>query len=86
MELFEQAYAHPTFLQVRMDKKELLAGACMVAVARMSNMPVAMGTIGSLLEADASLLGAIYQDLTKSLNLQVVGASVTDLLESFCHG
>ncbi|XP_062410983.1 transcription factor IIIB 50 kDa subunit [Sardina pilchardus] len=86
VELFQQAYAHPTFLPVRMDKKELLAGACMVAVARMSNWPVAMGTVSSLMEADGTLLGTVYQDLVQSLHLQATGASVTDLLENYCHG
>ncbi|XP_076139950.1 transcription factor IIIB 50 kDa subunit [Alosa pseudoharengus] len=86
VELFQQAYAHPTFLQVSLDKKEILAGACMVAIARMNNWPVAMGTISSLLEADGTLLGAVYQDLTQSLHLQAASASVTDLLENYCHG
>ncbi|KAL2099975.1 hypothetical protein ACEWY4_004369 [Coilia grayii] len=86
VELYKQACAHPAFLMVRMEKKEVLAGACMVAVARMNNWPVAMGTIGSLLEADATLLGAVYQDLVKSLQLQANSSAITDLLESFCHG
>ncbi|XP_031433250.1 transcription factor IIIB 50 kDa subunit isoform X2 [Clupea harengus] len=86
VELYQQAYGHPTFLQVRLSKKELLAGACMVAVARMNNWPIAMGTIGSLLEADSTLMGAVYQDLIKSLHLQATSSSITDLLESYCHG
>ncbi|XP_063066856.1 transcription factor IIIB 50 kDa subunit [Engraulis encrasicolus] len=86
VELFKRAYAHPAFLMAKMERKEVLGGACMVAVARMNNKPVTLATIGSLLEADPTSLGTVYQELVSSLQLQVNSAAITELLESYCHG
>ncbi|XP_051539551.1 transcription factor IIIB 50 kDa subunit [Myxocyprinus asiaticus] len=83
--LFERAYNHPNFLHVTLTKKEVLGGCCILSVCRQSNWPVSMGTIGYLLGADTPLMGAVYQELTKSLNIENTTKGITDLLESFCY-
>ncbi|XP_062870066.1 transcription factor IIIB 50 kDa subunit [Trichomycterus rosablanca] len=84
--LFERAYGHAHFLHVRLVKKEVLGGCCVLAVCRQNDCPIAMGTIGSLLYVDSAFMGVVYQDLIKVLNIQPTSTSITQLLESHCHG
>ncbi|KAJ8408526.1 hypothetical protein AAFF_G00251610 [Aldrovandia affinis] len=82
--LFSRAYEHPTFLKVRLQKKEVLGGSCVLLSSRQHNWPIAMGTICSLLQASEHAVGAVYQELVKSLNVEPTSTSITDLLESHC--
>ncbi|XP_026874036.2 transcription factor IIIB 50 kDa subunit isoform X1 [Electrophorus electricus] len=85
--LYERAYSHPSFIQVSLQKKEVLGGCCVLSTCRQHNWPVAMCTINSLLEAEPMLMGVVYQDLVKALDLQPPPtASLTDMLESYCYG
>lgn len=83
--LFERAYNHSNFLHVTLEKKEILGGCCILFVCRQSNWPVAMGTISNLLGATTNLLGAVYQEFTKSLNIEAPTKGIIDLVESFCY-
>lgn len=83
--LFESAYNLPNFLHVTLTKKEILGGCCLLCVCRQRNWPVSMGTVGYLLGADNSAMGTVYQELTKSLNIQATTSGITDLMESFCY-
>lgn len=83
--LFERAYNRPNFLRVTLMKKEILGGCCILFVCRQSNWPVAMGTISYLLGTDNCSMGAVYQELTTSLNIETTTKGITDLLESFCY-
>ncbi|NP_001003536.1 transcription factor IIIB 50 kDa subunit [Danio rerio] len=83
--LFERAYNHPNFLHISLSKKQILAGCCMFHICRQNSWPVFMGTIGYLLDADNYQMGTIYQELTKSLNLQTTQVCITRMLESFCY-
>ncbi|KAI5614312.1 transcription factor IIIB 50 kDa subunit [Silurus asotus] len=84
--LFERAYQHPHFLNGHLMKKEMLGGSCVLSVCRQNNWPVALGTIGMLLDADPPSIGAIYNDLNQALNIQnTTSSSFTELLEVHCH-
>lgn len=83
--LFERAYNHPNFLHISLSKKQVLAGCCILYVCRQNSWPVFMGTLGYLLEADNFQMGTIYQELTKSLNMQTTKICITSMLESFCY-
>ncbi|KAL7848083.1 hypothetical protein AOLI_G00228010 [Acnodon oligacanthus] len=84
--LFERAYNHPTFIHVRLMKKEVLGGCCVLTTCRQNNCPIAMGTISSLLEADSALIGMVYQDLIKALSIEPTTTNISDMLESYCYG
>ncbi|XP_030625985.1 transcription factor IIIB 50 kDa subunit [Chanos chanos] len=84
--LFEQAYNHRDFLFVTLQKKEVLGGCCVLVVCRQNNRPVAFGTISALLEADPAFIGSVYQELTKSLNIEASSTGILDLLEGYCYG
>ncbi|XP_066507118.1 transcription factor IIIB 50 kDa subunit [Hoplias malabaricus] len=84
--LFERAYVHPSFLHVRLVKKEVLAGCCVLSTCRQSGWPITMATVCSLLEADPALMGVVYQDLIKALGIESTTTSLIDLLESYCCG
>ncbi|XP_072515487.1 transcription factor IIIB 50 kDa subunit isoform X2 [Salminus brasiliensis] len=84
--LFERAYNHPTFIHVHLMKKEVLGGCCVLSTCRQNNWPIAMGTISSLLEAESTLIGVVYQELAKALSIEPTTTSLTDMLESYCYG
>uniref|UniRef100_A0A3B1JAC9 Transcription factor IIIB 50 kDa subunit n=1 Tax=Astyanax mexicanus TaxID=7994 RepID=A0A3B1JAC9_ASTMX len=85
--LFERAYGNPAFLQVRLQKKEVLGGACILLICRQNNRPVTMGTISNLLEVELAFVGVVYQDLIKALNIEPSTAtSLINMLESYCYG
>ncbi|MBN3316463.1 BRF2 factor, partial [Atractosteus spatula] len=83
--LFKQAYTHPAFLHVSLEKKELLAGCCVLVSCRQQDWPVTMGTISSLLQADPTLMGKIYMEMMSVLNLQTPSVSLTDLVQGHCN-
>ncbi|XP_069039160.1 transcription factor IIIB 50 kDa subunit [Lepisosteus oculatus] len=83
--LFKQAYTHPAFLHVSLEKKELLAGCCVLVSCRQQDWPVTMGTISSLLQADPTLMGKVYMEMMNVLNLQTPSVSLTDLVQGHCN-
>ncbi|XP_043107047.1 transcription factor IIIB 50 kDa subunit isoform X2 [Puntigrus tetrazona] len=83
--LFGRAYNHPNFINVTLTKKEILGGCCVLAICRQWNWPIAMGTICYLLGVENTTLGAVYQEFTKALNIEIGAVSIMDMLESFCY-
>lgn len=83
--LFGRAYEHPSFLNVSLQKKEVLAGSCVLLSTRQHHWPIAMGTIYSLLEANEHAIGMVYCELVKILNVEAPPNRIEDLLESHCH-
>lgn len=82
---YKQAYEHPHFIKVSLQKKEVLVGCCVLVSCRLRNWPIAMGTICCLLEADPTLLGVMYLEMVKTLKIEAPSTSVSDLLEAHCH-
>ncbi|XP_018589929.1 transcription factor IIIB 50 kDa subunit [Scleropages formosus] len=82
--LFSQAYEHPSFLYVHQHKKELLAGCSVLLSCRLNGWPIVMGTVASLLEADSCLMGTVFQDLVKCLNVELSMVGISELLEGHC--
>ncbi|KAM4635171.1 transcription factor IIIB 50 kDa subunit [Polymixia lowei] len=79
---YKQAYEHPSFIRVSLQKKEVLVGCCVLVSCGMRNWPIAMGTISCLLEADPALMGVVYRDMVKALKIEAPKASITDILET----
>ncbi|XP_019738375.1 transcription factor IIIB 50 kDa subunit [Hippocampus comes] len=82
---FAQAYEHESFLKVSLQKKENLAGCCVLVSCRQLNWPVTMGTIACLLEADIAILGAVYQEMMKVLKVEAPLVNVSDVMEAHCQ-
>lgn len=82
---FAQAYEHESFLKVSLQKKEILAGCCVLVSCRQRNWPVTMGTIACLLEADIAMLGAVYQEMMKVLKVEAPLVNVSDVMEAHCQ-
>ncbi|MBN3280308.1 BRF2 factor, partial [Polyodon spathula] len=82
--LFERAYRHPAFLDVSLQRKEVLAGCCVLLVGRQYSWPVTMGTISSLLQADPGLMGGVYFELVEKLGVEAPPTTITQLVSSHC--
>ncbi|CAL1569466.1 unnamed protein product [Knipowitschia caucasica] len=82
---FERAYVHERFLCVSLEKKEVLAGCCLLASCRTHGWPVTMATVAFLLETDAAAMGSVYQDALRILNVQVPAANICDIIEAHCQ-
>ncbi|XP_054613301.1 transcription factor IIIB 50 kDa subunit [Dunckerocampus dactyliophorus] len=82
---FAQAYEHESFIKVSLQKKENLAGCCVLASCRQLNWPVTMGTISCLLEADTVMMGAVFQNMIKILKIEAPLVNVTDVMEAHCQ-
>ncbi|XP_057674118.1 transcription factor IIIB 50 kDa subunit [Corythoichthys intestinalis] len=82
---FGQAYEHESFLRVSLQKKDHLAGCCVLVSCRQLNWPITMGTIACLLEADIATLGAVYQEMVKVLKIEAPLVSVNDVMEAHCQ-
>lgn len=82
---FNKAYQHESFIKVSLQKKEVLGGCCILVSCRLLNWPITMGTISSLLEADLALVGAVYQEMVKVLNIEAPVTNVTDVMEAHCQ-
>ncbi|XP_074545843.1 transcription factor IIIB 50 kDa subunit [Halichoeres trimaculatus] len=82
---YNQAYQHESFIKVSLQKKEVLAGCCVLLSCRMLNWPISMGTIGNLVDADPTLMGAVYQEMVKVLKIEAPLVCVMDLMEAHCH-
>lgn len=79
---YNQAYQHESFLKVSLQKKEVLAGCCVLVSCRLLNWPISMGTISRLVDADPTLMGTVYQEMVKVLHIEAPIVSVTDVMES----
>ncbi|KAF7665358.1 hypothetical protein LDENG_00145050 [Lucifuga dentata] len=79
---FKQAYEHNSFIKVHLEKKEALAGCCVLISSRLRNWPMTMTTISCLLDMDPVMVGAIYQEMVKILNIKAPLVCITDVIEA----
>ncbi|GAA6217057.1 transcription factor IIIB 50 kDa subunit [Lates japonicus] len=79
---YNQAYQHKSFIKVSLNKKEVLAGCCVLVSCRLLNWPITMGTISCLLDADLMVVGAVYEEMVKILNIKAPIINVTDVMEA----
>ncbi|XP_012731898.2 transcription factor IIIB 50 kDa subunit [Fundulus heteroclitus] len=79
---FRQAYVHETFINVSLQRKELLAGCCVFVSCGQRDWPITLGTICCLLNADQTLVGGVYQEMMKVLNIQAPFINITDVIEA----
>ncbi|XP_076613995.1 transcription factor IIIB 50 kDa subunit [Chaetodon auriga] len=79
---YDQAYRHESFIKVSLQKKEVLAGCCVLVSCRLLNWPITMGTISCLLDADPMVVGVVYQEMVKILNIEAPIVNVTDVMEA----
>ncbi|KAM9338113.1 transcription factor IIIB 50 kDa subunit [Symphorus nematophorus] len=81
---YTKAYQHENFIKVTLQKKEVLAGCCVLVSCRLHNWPITMGTISCLLDTDPMVVGVVYQDMVKILNIEAPIVNFNDVLEA--HG
>ncbi|XP_026153978.1 transcription factor IIIB 50 kDa subunit [Mastacembelus armatus] len=79
---YNQAYQHVSFIKVSLQKKEILTGCCVLVSCRQLNWPITMGTISYLLDVDPMLLGSIYKEMVKILNIEAPIVNITDVIET----
>lgn len=79
---FKQVYNHESFINVTLQRKEVLAGCCVFVSCRQRDWPITLGTICCLLNADQTLVGGVYREMIKILNLQAPFINVTDVIEA----
>ncbi|XP_053267264.1 transcription factor IIIB 50 kDa subunit [Pleuronectes platessa] len=79
---FTQAYQHEHFINVSLQRKEVLGGCCVLVSCRLLNWPITMGTISCLLDADPMVVGAIYKEMVQTLNITAPTISITDVMEA----
>ncbi|XP_076020110.1 transcription factor IIIB 50 kDa subunit [Genypterus blacodes] len=79
---YKQAYEHKSFFRVSLDKKEILAGCCVLVSCQMLNWPITLKSISCLLDVDLCKVREIYLELIKSLNIEASLISITDVMES----
>uniref|UniRef100_A0A3Q3JS17 Uncharacterized protein n=1 Tax=Monopterus albus TaxID=43700 RepID=A0A3Q3JS17_MONAL len=67
---YNKAYQHESFLKVSLQKKEVLAGCCVLVSCRLLNWPITMATILCLINADPTLVfyGFAHLDQTFPYN------------------
>ncbi|XP_013859234.1 transcription factor IIIB 50 kDa subunit [Austrofundulus limnaeus] len=82
---FKQAFEHESFIRVTLQKKEVLAGCCVLLSCRQLNWPITIGTISCLLNADPALVGGVYLEMLKILNVEPSTLNITDVLEAHCR-
>ncbi|XP_036974238.1 transcription factor IIIB 50 kDa subunit [Acanthopagrus latus] len=79
---YKQAYQHQSFIKVSLQKKEVLAGCCVLVSCRLLNWPITMGTMSCLLDADPMAVGVVYQEMVKVLSIEAPIVNVTDVMEA----
>ncbi|KAM9841538.1 transcription factor IIIB 50 kDa subunit [Aulostomus maculatus] len=79
---YTSAYQHERFIKVSLQKKEILGGCCVLVSCRILNWPITMGTISCLLDADPMVVGVVYQDMVKVLNIEAPIITVMDVIEA----
>ncbi|XP_028655008.1 transcription factor IIIB 50 kDa subunit [Erpetoichthys calabaricus] len=83
--LFKKAYYHPAFLSTHAEKKEALAGCCVLVACRQNDWPITMGTISYLLQANGEVMHKVYTELVQKLHLETPPTDLTQLIESHCN-
>lgn len=79
---YKQLYQDKSFINVSLQKKEVLAGCSVLISCRLLNWPITMGTITYLLDADPMMVGPVYKDMIKVLNIQSPIFNLTDVMEA----
>ncbi|KAM7369042.1 hypothetical protein PAMP_013341 [Pampus punctatissimus] len=79
---YNRAYQHESFIKVSLQKKEILAGCCVLMSCRLLSWPITMGTISCLLDADPMVVCAVYQEMVKILNTEAPMFNITDVMEA----
>lgn len=82
---YKQAYEHESFIRVNLQRKEVLAGCCVLVSCRLHTWPITMGTMSGLLNANQVLVGGVYVEMVKVLNIQAPMFNITDVMEAHCH-
>lgn len=82
---YSQVYQDKSFIKVSLEKKEVLAGCSVLLSCRVLNWPVTMGTITYLLDAEPMMVGPVYKEMIKILNIQSPIFSFTDVMEAHCQ-
>ncbi|KAF6716517.1 Transcription factor IIIB 50 kDa subunit [Oryzias melastigma] len=82
---YRQAYEHKTFLNVTLQRKEILGGCCVLASCRQQRWPITLNTVSYLLNDDPAVVGEVYHEMIKVLNIQAPAFSVTDVMEAHCQ-
>lgn len=78
---YRQGYEHKSFFRVSLDKKEILAGCCVLVSCKILNWPITLKTISCLLDVDPAKVREVNQELVKSLKIEVPLVSITDVME-----
>uniref|UniRef100_A0A8C6ZNK8 BRF2ral transcription factor IIIB subunit n=1 Tax=Nothoprocta perdicaria TaxID=30464 RepID=A0A8C6ZNK8_NOTPE len=78
----ERALPRAAFRRLGLPKKELLGGCCVLASCRQHGWPLTMGTLCSLLYADAELLAGVYRGLRAELRLCVPALGLAELVKT----
>ncbi|XP_053318134.1 transcription factor IIIB 50 kDa subunit [Spea bombifrons] len=81
---YEQAFSHPTFHFVTLQKKEIVMGCCVYVTCRQHRWPLTMGTVCSLLYTKKELFASVYLDAVQVLKLDVPSLGLQDLVKSHC--
>lgn len=79
---FNRAYLHESFLHVSLQRKEVLGGCSVLVSCRLLNWPITVGTISYLLDADPAMVGTVYHEMVKILNIEAPIVNITDLMEA----
>uniref|UniRef100_A0A3Q3JTQ0 BRF2-like C-terminal domain-containing protein n=1 Tax=Monopterus albus TaxID=43700 RepID=A0A3Q3JTQ0_MONAL len=79
---YNKAYQHESFLKVSLQKKEVLAGCCVLVSCRLLNWPITMATILCLINADPTLVGEVYQEMISALKIEAPIVLITDVIET----
>ncbi|XP_059213721.1 transcription factor IIIB 50 kDa subunit [Centropristis striata] len=82
---YKQAYEHKSLIQVRLQKKDVLGGCCVLVSCRLLNWPITMGTISCLVDADPAVVGSVYLEMVKILSIEAPIFNVIDVMESHCQ-
>ncbi|XP_034402423.1 transcription factor IIIB 50 kDa subunit isoform X2 [Cyclopterus lumpus] len=82
---YREAYQHESFIRVSLRKKEHLVGCCLLLSCRLLNWPISMATISSLLDADPMVMGMLYIEMVKILNIEAPIVNITDVMEAHSH-
>lgn len=81
---YQQAHQLAGIRTARLQKKEVLAGCCVLVTCRQRNWPLTMGTICTLLYADLDVFSGTYMQIVKLLGLDVPSLCLVDLVKTYC--
>uniref|UniRef100_A0A8C5KV21 Transcription factor IIIB 50 kDa subunit n=1 Tax=Jaculus jaculus TaxID=51337 RepID=A0A8C5KV21_JACJA len=81
---YQKAYWLSGIRAVRLQKKEVLVGYCVLITCRQHNWPLTMGAICTLLYADLDVFSGTYMQIVKLLGLDVPSLCLADLVKTYC--